>query len=145
MNAWVWWLVAAGGLAAGEIVTLAFVLGLIGVGALAGAAAASLGGSSFVQLLTFAVVSVLMIVVVRPIAARHLKTPRAIRTGAAALVGADAVALSVVDGDGGQVKLRGEIWSARSFSGEEISAGERVEVVNIDGATAVVLAKESSL
>ena len=145
MNAWVWWLVAAGGLAAGEIVTLAFVLGLIGVGALAGAAAAGLGGSSFVQLLTFAIVAVLMIVVVRPIATRHLQTPRAIRTGAAALIGADAVVLSPVGADQGQVKLRGEIWSARSFSGEEISPGEHVEVVKIDGATAVVLAKESSL
>ena len=145
MNAWVWWLVAAGGLAVGEVLTLAFVLGMFGAGALAGSATAAIGGSVFAQLLAFAVVSVLMLIVVRPIATRHLRTPRAIRTGAAALLGADAVALTPVGRDSGQVKLRGEIWSARSFSGDEIPTGQRVEVVNIDGATAVVLAKESSL
>jgi membrane protein implicated in regulation of membrane protease activity len=75
----------------------------------------------------------------RPIAKAHLQTPARIRTGTAALIGADAVVLERVDGHRGQVKIGGEIWSARSYDGEEIlEPGQRVQVMQIQGATALV-------
>jgi membrane protein implicated in regulation of membrane protease activity len=84
-----------------------------------------------------------MLFVVRPIALRHLRTPIAIRTGTDALVGERAVVLEPVDADGGRVKLRGEVWSARSFDpSRSIAAGQHVEVVQIDGATAIVYESE---
>jgi membrane protein implicated in regulation of membrane protease activity len=77
--------------------------------------------------------------VLRPIAARHLRTPARIRTGSAALVGSKALVLERVDADGGQVKIGGEIWTARAFDDEAvIEPGARVEVLKIDGATALV-------
>ncbi len=84
-----------------------------------------------------------MLAVVRPIALRHLRTPAAIRTGTDALVGSGAVALERVDANGGQVKLKGEVWSARTYDPHVvIEAGRNVEVVQIDGATAIVYESE---
>ena len=89
------------------------------------------------------VVSIGMLGVVRPIAIRHLRTPAAIRTGTDALVGSAAVALERVDANGGQVKLKGEVWSARTYDPHVvIEAGRNVEVVQIDGATAIVYESE---
>jgi membrane protein implicated in regulation of membrane protease activity len=65
--------------------------------------------------------------------------PSAMRTGTAALEGAPAVVLQRVDGDGGRVRIGGEEWSARSFMPDQVfEAGVRVEVMKIEGATALV-------
>jgi membrane protein implicated in regulation of membrane protease activity len=66
------------------------------------------------------------LVVLRPIAMRHLRAPVALRTGTAALVGARAVVLERVDDTGGRVKIGVEEWSARAFfDGHVIEAGAR--------------------
>ena len=75
----------------------------------------------------------------RPIAVRHLRTPARIRTGTAALVGSRALVLERVDADGGTVKLGGEVWSARAYDEDAVlEPGERVHVLKIEGATALV-------
>src|SRR5919205_463886 len=62
-----------------------------------------------------------------------------IATGAAALVGAEGEVLVAVSRDGGRVKLAGEVWTARSATGGlPLEVGSQVQVVRIDGATAVV-------
>jgi membrane protein implicated in regulation of membrane protease activity len=49
------------------------------------------------------------------------------------------VVLEEVDRDGGRVKIGGEIWSARSYDQDDVmAAGDRVSVMQIDGATALV-------
>ena len=84
-----------------------------------------------------------MLFVVRPIAIRHLRTPLAVRTGVAALIGERAVVTEQVDGHNGRIKLKGEVWSARTYDPSHvIVAGKHVEVVSIDGATAVVYESE---
>ncbi len=61
------------------------------------------------------------------------------RTGAAALVGARAVVLEEVSANAGCVKIGGEVWTARPFDDDEVfPAGARVEVLKIEGATALV-------
>ena len=68
-----------------------------------------------------------------------MRTPRAVRTGVAALVGTEAVVLEAVDGRDGRIKLAGEVWSARAYDGDSVfSVGQRVHVLEIDGATALV-------
>jgi membrane protein implicated in regulation of membrane protease activity len=77
--------------------------------------------------------------VLRPIARRHLQTPARLRTGTAALVGTRALVLERVDAHGGSVKIGGEIWTARTFDEDEVlEPGMRVDVMKIDGATALV-------
>jgi membrane protein implicated in regulation of membrane protease activity len=139
MEEWVWWMIAAGGLAVGEIFTMGFFLGPIAIAAVLAAGVGLAGGGLALQWIVFIAVSLASLVVLRPIARRHLRTPAQLRTGTAALVGKPAVVVERVDRDGGQVKLAGEVWSARSYDDDEaFEPGARVEVMKIDGATALV-------
>ena len=139
MEEWVWWMIAAGVLAVGEILTVSFFLGPIAIAAVTAAIVALAGAGLALQWIVFIAVSLASLVVLRPIARRHLRTPAQLRTGTAALVGKPAVVVERVDRDGGQVKLAGEVWSARSYDDDEaFEPGARVEVMKIDGATALV-------
>jgi membrane protein implicated in regulation of membrane protease activity len=136
---WVWWMIAAGVLAIGEIATLGFFLGPIAVAATLAAIVAVAGAGLAAQWIVFIAASLASLLVLRPIARRHLKTPARLRTGTAALVGSRAIVLERVDADGGQVKIGGEVWSARAYDEDDSFApGARVEVMKIDGATALV-------
>lgn len=141
MSEWVGWLIVAGVLGAGEVLTLTFVLGMLAGGAAAAAVVAALGVPVVGQAVVFAVVSVMLLAVVLPAARRHGRAPASTRSGAAALVGRRGRALTEIGiGSGGQVKLGGETWSARPYDEAlVIPAGEWVDVLAIDGATAVVL------
>jgi membrane protein implicated in regulation of membrane protease activity len=139
MDEWVWWMIAAGVLAVGEMATVSFFLGPIAVAAVLSAIVALAGAGLAAQWIVFIIGSLGSLLVLRPIARRHLRTPPQIRTGTAALVGAPAIVLEQVDGRGGQVKIGGEIWSARSYDEDRVfEPGTRVEVMQIDGATALV-------
>ena len=139
MDEWVLWMVAAGLLAVGEMFTLGFFLGPVAVAAVVAAIVALAGGGVALQWIVFTAVAAASLLVLRPIARRHLRTPVQLRTGTAALVGARATVLERVDGHGGQVKIGGEVWSARSFDEDQaFEPGARVEVLKIDGATALV-------
>ena len=139
MPDWAWWLVIAAALAGGEILTLGFFLGPIAVAALLATLVAVVGGSLGLQIGAFVAGSIASLAIVRPIARRHTRTPPQIRTGTAALIGERAVVLETVDQDGGRVKLAGEVWTARAWDDDEVyEPGTRVEVMRIEGATAVV-------
>ena len=139
MDDWVWWIIAAGVLAVGEIATMGFFLGPIAIAATLAAIVALVGGGVAAQWIVFIAASLASLLVLRPIARRHLRTPAALRTGTAALVGSPAVVLERVDRDGGQVKIGGEVWSARTYDEDDaFEPGARVEVMKIDGATALV-------
>ena len=139
MPDWVVWVVLAALLAIGEVLTLGFLLGLVALAAVLAGVVAALGAGLVIQLIVFIGGSLASIALIRPVAKRHLRTPGRLRTGTAALVGAKALVTERVDDLGGQVKIGGEVWSARAFlEGQVIEPGARVEVAQIDGATALV-------
>ena len=139
MPDWVIWAIAASALAAGEIFTLGFFLGPVAIAAALAAIVAAVGLPVEVQVAVFAVASAGSLMFIRPIAVRHMRTPARLRSGTAALVGTRAVVLERVDADRGQVKIGGEIWTARSYDEDDVfEPGERVDVMKIDGATALV-------
>lgn len=138
--AWLIWVVLAAVLGLAELHTVTLVLGMIAVAALPAAAAAALDASPAAQVAVFAASSVLLLGVVRPIARRHRHTPVGLRTGTAALVGRQGVAVTAVDDRGGQVRIGGEVWSARLYApGAAAAPGATVDILAIDGATALVL------
>jgi membrane protein implicated in regulation of membrane protease activity len=140
MADWIIWAIVAVLLAVGEIFTPGlFFLGPIALAALAATVVAALGAGIWIQIVVFGAGSFAAVGLLRPIARKHVTMPRALRTGAAALEGAKAVVLQRVDSRGGRVKIGGEEWSARSYMPDEaFDVGTEVEVVQIQGATALV-------
>ncbi|MDH2390423.1 NfeD family protein [Streptomyces sp. HNM0663] len=141
IDAWVWWLIGAVGLGIPLVLTAMPEFGMLSAGAVAAAVTAALGGGTVLQVLVFAAVSVALIAVVRPIASRHRNQRGGqFASGVDALRGRQAVVLERVDAGGGRIKLAGEIWSARALDADmTYEAGQQVDVVEIDGATAVVM------
>jgi membrane protein implicated in regulation of membrane protease activity len=143
MADWLVWLIAAGALAAAEVLTLTLVLGMLSIAAVASGLIAALGAPAAAQVAIFAGVAVLLLAVVRPVARRHRHMPAAIRTGTDALVGTRGTTLTEVTTHGGQVRIGGEIWTARTYDEQHvIPAGSPVDIAQIDGATAVVLPRD---
>jgi membrane protein implicated in regulation of membrane protease activity len=138
--AWLIWAIVAIVLAVGEIATPGlFILGPVAVAAVAAGALALAGVGAVLQLVVFIAGSLASVLFLRPIAKRHLHMPGELRTGTAALEGAKAVVLQRVDAQGGRVRIGGEEWSARAYMDDGVyEPGARVEIVKIEGATALV-------
>ena len=116
-----------------------FFLGPVAFAAVIAAVLALVGLGATVQLLAFVGASIASVAVLRPLARSHLRVPPMLRTGTAALVGSKALVLERVDVNSGRVRIGGEEWSARSFMEDQVlEPGARVEVVKIEGATALV-------
>lgn len=136
---WLVWLAAAVVLGVVEFATLTLVFGLLASSALVAAVVAGLGASVPVQLAAFGLTSAVGLLAVRPIARRHLELPPLSREGSDALVGRSALVTHEVSATGGLVHLAGEDWTARPYVEDlVIPAGVRVDVFEIDGATALV-------
>jgi membrane protein implicated in regulation of membrane protease activity len=136
------WLIGGIALIAAEMLSGDFFLLMIGVSALAGAGSEAIFGNTFVSCAVFAVVSIGLVTFARPWLKRRLHG-ELVHTNTNALIGKKAVAVSAVDERGGQVRLDGDVWSARALDAQTpISPGASVTVVEIAGATAVVLAEE---
>lgn len=140
MDPWVIWLIAALALGIIEVVSGGtLVVGMVAIGSLAGAVTSAATDSTVLPWVVFAGTSAAMLIFVRPVAHKHLRTPIGMRSGTAALVGSTAQVTQQVTASDGRIKLSGEIWSARSFDGETtFIEGESVQVLEIDGATALV-------
>ncbi len=137
---WLIWLAVALILGLVELASFDFVFSMLVLGALAGSGAAFFGLDFTGQALSFVIVSLLGLVLIRPALKRWIErsTPRSV-TNADALVGRPAIAVVDVTNRSGQVKLGGETWSAVSGDpGVVYPAGTDVTVIRIDGATAVI-------
>ncbi|MFF5292211.1 NfeD family protein [Paractinoplanes globisporus] len=136
------WIVLGIALAIAEAFTATLLIIFFAVGAFAAAGAAALGAPLLLQVIVFALASGLSVGALRPIILRHAKT--ALETGDTpfgieAMQGSHGTVMEEVDGERGMIKLEGEIWQARSFDGtEKYLPGERVRVVKVIGATAIV-------
>ena len=139
MDEWVLWLIASVVFAVGEVLTLGFFLAPFAFGALVATLLSALGGGFVISGLAFLAVSTLAFAAVRPIARRHMRLPAELRTGTAALVGKAGTVVDTVTCAGGSVRIDGEVWTARPYDEDEtFDAGQRVRVLQIRGATALV-------
>jgi membrane protein implicated in regulation of membrane protease activity len=142
MSGWIVWVVVAGAFGIGEMLTTSFFLAPFALGAAVAAVVDVAGAGGLASGIAFVIVSLLTLATLRPIAIRHMHSAPAIRTGAAALIGKQAIVLErIVNDEGvGCIKVGGEVWTARAFDDDHvIEQGERVEVVEIKGATALVM------
>ena len=137
MAIWIW-LAAGGALLLVELMTANLLFASLAVSALAAAAAAGLGFDAVVQTIVFGIAAIVSLAVIRPVALRHLKKPKPdAASNIDALIGAFAFTLTDVTETGGQIKLVGEVWTAKTDSGS-IAADKKVFVTAIRGATAII-------
>jgi membrane protein implicated in regulation of membrane protease activity len=141
MDPWVLWLIAAAILGLGEIATSGFFLAPFAIGALLAALVSVAGGGTAISLIIFLGISIAALTALRPLARAHLKMPAQLRTGTAALVGRSATVVERIANDEGVgcISIEGEVWTARAYDEDDvIEAGQRVQVLEIRGATALV-------
>jgi membrane protein implicated in regulation of membrane protease activity len=140
---WIAWLIAAVALGVAEYFTLTLAFGLLAAAALVAAVVAGVGGPVLAQVLAFAITGALGLLIVRPIARRQMTHPALVREGSYALVGKKALVVEEVTGRQGLVKLAGEVWSGRALDEDQvIPVGTPVDVMEIEGATAIVYPRE---
>jgi membrane protein implicated in regulation of membrane protease activity len=134
------WLVVALALAGAEALTGDLFLLMLGGGALAAAAGAAIfDWPIWADGVVFLVVSVLLVVLVRPALRKRFNAGPALESGMEALEGKPALVLDRISQHEGQVKLDGEVWTARPLNDHDVyEPGDQVTVMRIDGATAVV-------
>jgi len=143
MGTWIIWLIVAAVLGTIEILTTTLAFGLVGIAALIAAGTGFLGGPAVVQFGAFILASGLGLGIARPFAMRHIRHPPLLRTGTAALVGRTGYVLEEVGPHSGRVRIGGEEWSARSYDETlVIPAGTKVDVLQIEGASALVYPRE---
>ncbi|MDQ7992859.1 MAG: NfeD family protein [Propionicimonas sp.] len=145
-NVWAVWLALGAGLAVTELTTLDFTLLMLAAGAIAGGVTALIvPGLIWLQIVVAVVVSILMLALLRPTLLERVRRMPGYRSSIDKLVGSSGVVIAQVTATGGEVKLAGEIWTARSMDGVVIAPGEQVEVYQVDGATVVVYPRHQAL
>jgi len=143
MEIWLIWVIVAVVLGIAEIFTLTAALGVVGGAALVTAAVALTGLPVGVQFLVFAAAATTGVVLVRPIALRHMRRPQTHLFGVQALVGKRAFVVREVTDRDGRVRIDGEEWTARPFEDSVvIPVGAAVDVLRISGTTAIVYPRE---
>lgn len=137
------WLIAAGLLFLGELLVADMSLLMLGTAAAITAGVAVVDIPVWAEILVFGVASVALILAIRPMLRRRLlKNSQEHKFDDSELTGKRAEVIEPVSDQaqsGGMVRVAGELWSARSANpGDKYSAGESVQVLSIDGTTAVV-------
>ncbi|NGO47425.1 NfeD family protein [Streptomyces ureilyticus] len=140
---WFVWLFAAAALGAAEFFTLTLVFGLLAGAALVAAVVAGVGIGLLGQLVALGVAAAAGLLLVRPVALRHMEQQPLTYEGSDALIGKRAEVMQEVTATRGLIKLSGEEWSARAFDESlVIPVGALVDVMEIEGATAIVYPRE---
>ncbi|MFF9116543.1 NfeD family protein [Streptomyces massasporeus] len=141
--AWFVWLLAAAVLGVAEFFTLTLVFGLLAGAALVAAVVAGVGIGVVGQFVALGVAAAAGLIVVRPVALRQMTQQPLTRDGSDALIGKRAEVMQEVTATRGLIKLSGEEWSARALDESHvIPVGALVDVMEIEGATAIVYPRE---
>jgi membrane protein implicated in regulation of membrane protease activity len=143
MEWWIVWLILAAVLGVAEVLTTTLAFGLLAVAATAAAIVGAVGLGLPFQLITFVAAAGAGVGIVRPLAVRHIRQPPLLKSGTSALVGRSAIVTEEVTPLHGRVRIGGEIWSARPYDESSvIPEGSKVDVLAIEGATALVHPRE---
>ena len=137
---WVFWLIAAGIFFIIEMATIGFLVFWLGIGAILAMVTSFITDSILIQSLVFVITSTLLLIFTRPLVDKFIKVPKEIKTNAYSIIGKKGIVISKINNiEGtGQIKIGGEVWSAKSFENEDIPENTEIEIVEIDGVKAVV-------
>jgi membrane protein implicated in regulation of membrane protease activity len=147
-NSWAAWLTVAAALGLAELASLDFTLLMLAAGALTAAGVSAIfPGLLWLQIVVGLITAAAMLVAIRPLLARKFHHGPELKTGSAHVIGRTGTVVKEIHPDGGgSIRIGGDLWTARPF--DEVSTippGTRVEIMSIDGATAVVYPVGDSL
>ena len=137
---WVFWLIAAGIFFIIEMATIGFLVFWLGIGALLAMLTSFITDSILIQSIVFVVSSVLLLIFTKPLVNKFIKIPKEVKTNAYSIIGKKGIVISKINNveGSGQIKIDGEIWSAKSIDDEDLPKDTEIEIVEIDGVKAVV-------
>ena len=137
---WVFWLIAAGIFFIIEMATIGFLVFWLGIGSILAMLTSFITDSILIQSLVFVITSTLLLIFTRPLVDKFIKVPKEIKTNAYSIIGKKGIVISKINNiEGtGQIKIGGEVWSAKSSENEDIPENTEIEIVEIDGVKAVV-------
>ena len=137
---WVFWLIAAGIFFIIEMATIGFLVFWLGIGSLLAMVTSFLTDNILIQFIVFVITSTLLLIFTRPLVNKFIKVPKEVKTNAYSIIGKKAIVMSKINNiEGtGQIKIDGEVWSAKSSTDEDIPENTEVEILEIDGVKAVV-------
>lgn len=129
-----------------EVSTVAMVSAWFALGALAALIASLCNAPLWLQIVLFAVVSVVMLLALRPLAKKYF-TPRLAKTNIDAVIGSEGLVTERIDNvtSSGRVKLSHMEWAARSTDGNPLEVGTRIRVDRIEGVKVFVTPLEISV
>lgn len=135
----IFWLIVVAVMLIIEIFTMGLTTIWFSLGAVAAAVAAGLGAPLWVQILLFSIVSVVIMLLVRPFAMKVINVGRT-KTNIDEVVGEQAIVIENIDNrkEQGKVKFRGVEWMARSVDGSMIAVDEMVTVEAVSGVKLLV-------
>lgn len=133
------WLVLLILFAAAEAATVGLTSVWFAIGSLGALICALLGGSIWLQIGIFIVLSVVCLVALRPLAKKYLNN-RVEPTNADRVIGQEAQVTQAIDNiqGTGAVTIGGVTWTARSEHDTPIPAGAMVRVLRIEGVKVMV-------
>lgn len=137
---WIFWLIAAGVFFIIEMATVGFLVFWLGIGSLLAMVTSFATDSFIIQFIVFLITSTLLLVFTRPLVNKFIKVPKEIKTNAYSIIGKKGIVISKINNieGNGQVKIDGDVWSAKSIDDTDIPKDTEIEIVEIDGVKAVV-------
>ena len=137
---WYIWLIAAGVFFVSEMATEGFLICWLGAGAILAMLTSFICNNVFIQTLVFVVSSVLLILLTKPLVNKYMKNSKTVITNSNALIDKTGIVTIAIDSleATGQVKVNGEIWSAKSEENTIIEKDTKVKILKIDGVKLVV-------
>ena len=127
-----------------------FTLGLTSIwlafGALGALAVVLCKGPLWLQIVVFIVVTIAALIVTKPLAKKFIDSKKS-PTNADRLFGVTGLVTEEIDNikNAGTVSISGQVWTARSMTGETIPAGTQVKPVSIEGVKLIVVKEQEEI
>lgn len=136
---WYIWLIIAGLFIIIETFTSGFLIFWFGIGALVSMIISIFIEDIFIQTIIFIISSVILIFATKPFVKKFTNS-QTISTNINSLIGKTGIVVKEIDNlaSVGQVKVNGELWSAKSIDNQIISENTKVEIIKIDGVQLIV-------
>lgn len=136
---WQFWLIASGIFFIAEAITVGFLIFWLGIGALIAMVVSFFTDSLIIQMAVFVITSTLLLFATRPFVTKYVNS-KTIATNSFSIIGKKAIVIQEINTTlgKGQIKLNGDVWSAKTEKDSVIPEGTEVEIFKIDGVKAVV-------